>query len=347
MKVLLRPLDTEDLQGFARLRSLVYARYNHSVWRWLGSHSLANEMRRWVLVAEDHEIVGHLAAVAQFYRISGQRVVAYTPADYMVLPGYGFHALSLMREFFRTCENCVSCDQVQEAIKVERRLGAEEVGVLHYAAKLLDISKLTRLPASIPAPIPKVLNRGLRVVDKTLALSFGGDLAVEVIERFDESFDKLFANVAAVVPCLAEKDAAFLHWRYGPNSPQAPVTVLGVRDSNDLLGYAVLRLTNTGPRYAYLLDLTTLPGRYDVSGALLREAVERGARAEARGIRYQFLESPTSPPSKHLRRLGFYREKNPNTLLVNFSDPSLHEIARNPAHWSYNAGDGEASFWVG
>src|SRR3712207_8822316 len=65
-------------------------------------------------------------SVPQFYRIGGERVVAHTPADYQVLPGNGFHALSLMRRFFRTVDNCVSCDQVPEAIAVETRLGAEE-----------------------------------------------------------------------------------------------------------------------------------------------------------------------------------------------------------------------------
>ena len=64
-------------------------------------------MHRWVVDAEG-EIVGHLAALPQYYRINGQRVVAHTPADYMILPGYGFHAITLMRKFFRTCENCVT-----------------------------------------------------------------------------------------------------------------------------------------------------------------------------------------------------------------------------------------------
>jgi hypothetical protein len=97
-------------------------------------------MHRWVVATEEGEVVGHLAAQPQFYRISHQRVVAHTPADYMVLPGYGFHAITLMRKFFRTCENCVACDAAPAAIGVETGLGAEESGGLQHAAKPLKYS---------------------------------------------------------------------------------------------------------------------------------------------------------------------------------------------------------------
>lgn len=119
MKVVVRPLERADLGGVARLRPLLFpdfpeahdSEWHSSVWRWLGTHPLADRTHRWVLDAGG-EVVGHLAAVPQYYRIEGQRVVAHTPADYLVLPGYGFHALSLMRKFFRTAENCVACDML-------------------------------------------------------------------------------------------------------------------------------------------------------------------------------------------------------------------------------------------
>ncbi len=339
-----------------RLRTLTYPHHHiepsdierdSSVWRWIETHPLANEFHRWVIATEDQEVVGHLAATPQFYRINGQRVVAHTPTDYMALPRYGFQALSLMRKFFLTCENCVACDQAQEAVRIEKRMGAEEVGNLRYAAKLLDLTRLPKLPTSVPIPIPRLFNRGLRAIDRVLLSSFGGDLEVEVFEKFDESFDRLFENIATTVPCLPEKNVAFLRWRYGPGSPQAPVTVLGTRnEAEDLAGYAVLKVTSTPPIYGYVLDLTTQPGRHEVAALLLRESVKHFIRSKVYGVRYQFIESPTSPLPKDLWRLGFFRERDPNTLLVKFTDPNLHETARHLANWVYNAGDGEASFRV-
>ena len=351
VKVAVQTLKGADFrEGYTRLHNLVWGARNDRIfpWLWLESHPLADQMHRWVLVTEDQEVVGHLAAVPQFYRIKGQRIVAHTPATFGVLPQYGFHALSLMRTFFRTCKNCVSCDHPPETIAVETRLGAEEVGKLQYATTLLDATRMlnSRLSARIPALVPKLLTRGLRALDAALSSGFGGNLKVEVLEGLDATFDELFESVAAVVPCVPEKDAAFLRWRYGPGSPQSPVTILGVRDEETLLGYAALRAT-AGGDYSYLLDLTTLPGRHDVAWSLLRDAIRRSARAGVHIVRYRFIESPTSARAKDLWRLGFIlRNSNRHTLLVKFADRDLHEVVCAAANWSYVSGDGEASFWV-
>ncbi|MGH3146794.1 MAG: GNAT family N-acetyltransferase, partial [Rubrobacter sp.] len=64
-------------------------------------------------------------------------------------------------------------------------------------------------------------------------------------------------------------------------------------------------------------------------------------------IRYRFLESPSSPRKADLRRLGFfYRKARSNKLLVKFADGGLHGLALDLTNWSYNLGDGEASFWL-
>jgi hypothetical protein len=397
-KVVVRPAESADLPGIDKLRILVYPHlpesydfeWHSSIWRWLGSHPLAgDEMHRWILATEEGEVVGHLAAIPQYYRIKGQRVVAHTPGDYQVLPQYGFHALLLMRKFFRTVQNCVACDMVPAVIGVETRMGAEVAGDLHYAAKLLNVARLPvpSIPAPIrrllslkepsargyqdpseaglaeehvappirprvpiPAPISSSLNWGLQVVDKALRGVFGGNLKVEELEDFDESFDELFEKVALSVPCLVEKNAAFLRWRYGPDSPQHPVTILAVKDGESLLGYAVLGITIETPhgfRDAYILDLTTLPGRHDVARALLRESVRCFRREGVPIVRYRFLMSPTSPRSSDLWCLGFfYRNRRRNTLLTKFADRGLHKTANDTANWSYGVGDGEATFWL-
>ena len=253
-----------------------------------------------------------------------------------------------MRKFFRTCENCVACDAVPAASSVETRLGAEEAGSLQHAAKLQNVAGLPALPTSIPALLTQPFNWGLRAVDRALMATIPVEHSrVEVLEGFDETFDELFESVAAAVACVPEKDAAFLRWRYGPGSPQSPVTVLGVREGETLLGYAMLwgKAGGDTPRYASnLLDLTTRPGRDDVARALLKGAIEYFARAGTYTIRYRFLESPTSPRAKDVWRLGFLpRNERRHKLLVKFADHNLHKAARDPANWSYTTGDGEAS----
>ncbi len=367
--------------------------YYAALYRWYETHPLADEMHRWVAATEEGEVVGHLAAFPQFYRIDDQRVVAHTPGDYMVLPQHGFQAIMLMRSFFRKTENCVVCDMVPAVIGVETRLGAKVAGELQYAAKLMNVSRLPMPPvpaplrrilglpdqfapargftdrpgaetedleeraappaprprAPIPGPLAALLNRGLAAVDGALAGRFGGGLEAEVLSGFDESFDDLFERVAAVVTCLAEKDAAFLGWRYGPEAPQAPVTVLGVKSRGSggrLLGYAVLKAASKG-QDGYVLDLMALPGRPDVVRALLREIVRYFREVGIQIIRYRFVESPTSARPSDLAGLGFFSRKGRrNYLLVKFADGGQHEMALDLSNWSYNLGDGEASFWL-
>ncbi|WP_166178602.1 DUF305 domain-containing protein [Rubrobacter tropicus] len=72
---------------------------------------------------------------------------------------------------------------------------------------------------------------GLRAVDRALGAAFGRGPAVEPLFGFGggsgKLFDGLSEEVSAEVPCVVEKDAAFLKWRYGPGSPPNPVTILG------------------------------------------------------------------------------------------------------------------------
>jgi hypothetical protein len=399
MKAAVEPVESPELEDkIGQLRILSFpdfpevheVDYYAALYGWYEDHPLSGEMYRWVSVTEEGEVVGHLTAFPQFYRIDGRRVVAHTPGDYMVLPQHGFQAIMLMRSFFRSTENCVVCDMVPAVISVETRLGAEVVGDLKYAAKLMNVSRLPmpsvpaplrrllNLPqqfapargftdrpgaeaheveehvappaprprAPIPRPLQGLLNGGLRAVDEALGSGLGGDLEVEALDGFDDSFDDLFERVAAVVPCTVEKDAAFLRWRYGPGSPQSPVTVLGVRSGRRMLGYAVLKAAFHG-QDGYILDLTALPGRQDVVLALLRETVRSFRRMGVQIIRYRFVESPTSPRSADLRRLGFFsRRGRRHKLLVKFADTSLRETTGDLVNWSLAFGDGEAGFWL-
>src|ERR671910_1330026 len=399
MKATVQPVESPELEGkIGRLRILSFPDfpevhevvYYSALYRWYEDHPLSGKLYRWVSVTAEGEVVGHLTAFPQFYRIDGQRVIAHTPGDYMVLPQQGFQAIMLMRSFFRQTENCVVCDMVPAVIGVETRLGAGVVGDLKYWAKLMNVSRLPmpsvpaplrrlfRLPetfapargftdrpgagpqeveehvappaprprAPIPRPVQKLLNRGLQKVDETLSRGFGRDLEVEEIDEFDDSFDDLFERIAAVVPCTAEKDGAFLRWRYGAGSPQAPVTVLAVRSGGRLLGYAVLKAAFHG-QDGYVLDLTALPGRQDVVLALLRETVRSFSRMGVQIIRYRFVEAPTSPRSADLRRLGFfYRRGRRHKLLTKFADTSLRETTGDLLNWSLSFGDGEADFWL-
>ena len=164
MKATVRRMEGTELERkVSQLRIVAYPAfpevretdYYESLYRWYENHPLADELQRWVAVTEDGNVAGHLAAFPQYYRVNGERVVAHTPGDYMVLPDYGFQAIMLMRSFFRSTENCVVCDMVPAVIEVESRFGARVSGELQYAAKLMNVSRLPMPP--VPARIRDLL----------------------------------------------------------------------------------------------------------------------------------------------------------------------------------------------
>jgi hypothetical protein len=364
--VVLRPYEDRDLPGTLELRPRVYpgwkdasdAAWHTGVYEWLARNPVDGPTHRWVL-DDAGSIVGHLAAVPLRYRIGGESIVAHTPTDYMALPGYGFHAVSLMRTFFATCPNYVACNVIGDVTKIEALFGPTEVGRLLQAIKVLDVGRYPRLPRQVPRPLASVAAAGLRAMDEVRIRASRNGLEVREEDpdaAFDESFDRLFEAVSAAVPCLPEKTSTFLRWRYGLGTPR-PVRVLTVRATDgSLLGYAVTRTTSSSD--GFILDLATAPGRRDVGRALLAEAVRRFWRDRAFVVRYRLLPSVVSPSSADLGRLGFRfpgaesgvlpgaRPERQLELSIRLADPASQATAAAPEHWSYNLGDGEASFWV-
>ena len=364
--VVLRPYEDRDLPGTLELRPRVYpgwkdasdAAWHTAVYAWLGRNPVDAPTHRWVL-DDGGSIVGHLAAVPLRYRMGGEGVVAHTPTDYMALPGYGFHAVSLMRTFFATCPNYVACNVIGDVTKIEGLFGPTEVGRLLQAVKVLDVRRYPRLPRQVPRALATVAAAGLRAMDEVRIRASRSGLEVREEDPatvFDESFDDLFEAASAMVPCLAEKTSAFLRWRYGPGTPR-PVRVLTVRATDgSLQGYAVTRTTSSSD--GFILDLTTEPGRRDVARALLAEAIRRFWRDRAFVVRYRALPSVVSPTAADLGRLGFRfpgadrgvlpgaRPERQLELSIRLEDPASQATAAAPEHWSYNLGDGEASFWV-
>ena len=364
-KVTLRPYEDADLEGTLQLRPRLYpgwaeatdADWHRAVFEWLARSPADAAMHRWVLDAGG-EIVGHLAAVPLPYRIGGLRLVAHTPTDYMALPGYGFHAVTLMRTFFATCPSYVACNVIGDVSKIEGLFHPTSVGRLVHGLKALDLGAYPRLPRRVPRIAAVAASAGLRAIDAVLLAAARG--GIEVAEApttvFDERFDRLHDQVAAAVPCTVEKSSAFLEWRYGAGTPREPMRLLTVTDGGALAGYAVLR-TSTHDE-GFILDLTTLPDRRDVARALLAAAVRRFWEDRAFVVRYRYLPSPVSPSPRDLRRLGFVIRTEGGRalpgigperqleLLVKLADPDANALAGEAGHWTYNQGDGEASFWV-
>ena len=314
-------------------------------WRWAQEACLyPQDSPKWVLVDRER-VVGFLGTIALPYVLQGSTILAHTPCDYMVHPQYRFHGVKLMGEFFRTCDNCVTCEDMPASIKVTRWLGAEPVGSLVRHVRVLDARALTtrwRWAGAAPARWP--LNLLLRRPDKARFHLGGTPFKVAAARQFDLRFQAFFDRLAATVAVLPARDLRFLEWRYGNGSPHAGREIGVVAGPGDrLLGYVVFCLSSRPQRYGYILDLQALPPQAEeIGSSLLGYAVERLRAGGAWSVRYHHLASPGNLPDRVLKQHGFI-PRGRHQFLVRFRDPGIASAARCAGNWNYSYGDSEAS----
>ncbi len=317
-----------------------------SRWQWSRSTDLGQDSApAWVL-SHGQAAVGFLATVPLPYRIAGERVIAHTPCDYAVLPGYRFNGILLMRRFFEVCENCVSCDDIPATIKVTEWLGARRAGRMVRVVKILDARSLrTRRGWNrVPSPALWPLTASILLADRVRVLQAPGGGGASPAAGFDCHFDRFFQRLARTVPATVERSLAFLRWRYGAASPHAGAEV-GVITSSDgeLRGYIVFHCSPTVSHASCILDLQTdPPGDGGLTGALLDYAVDRLRAKGAWVVRYHFVPSAYAPPLSLLHARGFVT-RGGHQMLVRFEDTDLQATAAAQANWSYSYGDSEAS----
>lgn len=315
-------------------------------WRWSQEENLYPENTpRWVLTAGSR-VVGFLTTIPQRYRIAGQDVVAHSTADFMVSPAYRFHGLKLIREFFRTCENSVSLDDVPDTLAVLKWMKCTSVGVMHRHVKVLD-ARLLRSRAAWAARVPDAaflpINLGLRAFDRALTAGRAGK--PKLTPSFDARFDRFSDRLAEKLAAVMVRDVPYLNWRYGPKSPHANRKIGVVVDAaGELEGFVVVCRSGDAEHTGFILDLETLPpGNPDVTAALLRFAVDRLREDGAWSVRYHRLVALSAAPSPLLKQFRFSRRKARHELVVKFRQEAVFRAAKDIDRWSYSFGDSEAS----
>src|SRR5688500_2174086 len=247
-------------------------------WRWSQEENgFPAETRRWSLL-DGSRLVGFLATVPQRFRVAGHEVLVHSSCDFMVHPDYRFHGISLMREYFRACDNCVSLDDMPATIAVLKMMKAAPIDNAVRYVRALDgrvarehVSRLARIPelAFVPA------TWALAAYDAGRALRLP---AVEESPDFDVRFDRFFSATQEARSISLVRDSTYLAWRYGPLSPHRSRTIGIVTDrQRELEGYVVCATAaSRDDRSGYIFELHVRPGAPDSTfSALLTFACRR------------------------------------------------------------------------
>jgi hypothetical protein len=318
-------------------------------WRWSQEENgFPAETLRWSLL-DGERLVGFLATVPQRFRVAGHEALVHSSCDFMVHPDYRFHGIALMREYFRSCANCVSLDDMPATIAVLKMMKAVPIDNAVRYVRVLDgrlakerLPQLVRIPDIAFSPATWALaaydaGRSLRLPH------------VEEVREFDVRFDRFFSTTLEARSISLVRDSTYLAWRYGPLSPHRSRTIGVVTDAQrELEGY-VVAATSPHPtdRSGYVFELHARPGApARIFSALLLFACRHIRRQGGHLARLHFIRSATGVPEPILRENRFRRRAHQHVLLVKFRDPALQAAATEASRWDYGFGDAEASHSV-
>lgn len=309
---------------------------------------------RWAIIKDDR-VEGFLGTAPLEYNIAGKRIIAHTPCDFMVRPGARFHGIKLMQQFFKECENCITCDDIEATIAITRWLGAQDAGrMVRYARVLNTLSMRKDRLATVPSFAFKVANMGLRLYERAWLSGRGRGVHVEEVDDFDQRFEDFYNTWSESVPVSVVRDLKFLKWRYGPESLHRDRRIAVVGDGKSgIAGYVVYYVSQAGAsrrldqpavrNQGFILDLQGAgEGRDRVVAALLEHAVASMRREGAWTAHLHQVPSLHAIKDTELKAHGFY-PRSSHRMLIKLDNHEAHTIASVIANWNYSYGDSEAS----
>jgi hypothetical protein len=209
-------------------------------------------------------VIGFIWIVPVRMRIHGQCRLAAIGTDLVIHPQYrnAFGYTKLIRRFqqvFKEYDIPLHFSFLsEEAYRRQREQNSQTVSTIPLVVKPLDFEGLFQthfikdwqrlIVARAGWLMPLLLSRQRQVAS-------GGEVTVQAVDQFDQSFDEFWSEVRDKYPIMVERDRAFLSWRFAQVSGRR-YHVLEARAGHRVLGYAVLRCSTVrGVRSGLVLDL--------------------------------------------------------------------------------------------
>jgi hypothetical protein len=160
-----------------------------------------------------------------------------------------------------------------------------------------------------------------------------------MIDRFDESFTRLWETVAPKFDVAVRRDAAYLNWKY-VHAPHVRYSIAALRRDDRNVGYAVYRhIYEPRGRVTLLVDFLVDPA--DEAGllTLLRWVDREAQNADSDKIRGFAMHAGFR---RILRRSGYFQVKSSLEFVVKVNgvdvDPGFYEKTDN---WHITLGDSD------
>lgn len=291
------------------------------------------------IAREGPAIVGQYATMPVRLSLGGREVQGSWGMDVMVAPERQRQGLGevLFRTWDRNVGAALGLGLSESSYHLFQKLRWPDVGPIPMLVKPLTRRAFRR--ANWPVGLNKVVSAIMYPLVVIVARSRPLGAEVRLIDRFDESFTKLWDELAPKFDLAVRRDAAYLNWKF-VSAPHVRYSIAALRRDERNVGYAVYRhLHEPRGRVTLLVDFLTDPADESGLETLLRWIDREARQADSDKIRVFAMHSGFR---KVLKRSGYFQGKSAMefVLKVNGVDvaPSFYERTDN---WHVTLGDSD------
>lgn len=310
-------------------------------WEWQyrrNPNNPGHEPEIWI-AREGPAIVGQYATMPVRLSLGAREVQGSWGMDVMVAPERQRQGLGevLFRTWDRNVGASLGLGLSESSYRLFQKLRWPDVGPVPCLVKPLTRRALRR--PNWPVGLNRLVSALTLPVVKIVARSRPLAAEVRMIQRFDDSFTKLWEELAPKFELAVRRDAAYLNWKY-VNAPHVRYSIASLRRDNRNVGYAVYRhFVEPRGRVTLLVDFLTDPGDEQGFATLLRWVDREARAADSDKIRTFAMHAGFR---RVLRRSGYFLVKSTMEFVVKVNgvdvDPAFYERTDD---WHITLGDSD------
>lgn len=303
---------------------------------------------------------GTLGCLPADFLVNGGHTPVRFTCDLLVDPRYATAGMRLARRTLGTV--LVEQARLQGDFFVGGMWMTHSSHRIHLAAGFDDAMTLPSYTLPLD-PRPFVARRGLTAVKSGAALAgltalracaltrakaelVRGDVQLEACDRFDESLDATWRNLARSYAVTRVRDAAYLNWKYADH-PTLPYRILLARRGGKHTGYMIWRPPTPDDecRRAVVVDFLVARGDARTLRRLVSRVVVDANRAGTESIS-MLTTQPWAAAT--LRRMGYFPRPGGNTWVVaGWQNHVPRGWLFEPDRWHLCMGDSDGDIWAG
>ncbi len=291
------------------------------------------------IAREGTTIVGQYATMPVRLRVKGQEVQGSWGMDVMVAPERQRQGLGevLFRTWDRNVGASLGLGLSDSSYRLFQKLNWPDVGPVPCLVKPLTRRALRR--PNWPVPINRLVSALTLPIVKIVARTRPLRAEIRLIQRFDESFNALWDELAPKFDFAVRRDAAYLNWKF-VSAPHVRYSIAMLRRDDRNIGYAVYRhLYEPRGRVTLLVDFLADPDDEPALRTLFHWIDREARQADSDKIRTFALHANFR---RMLKRSGYFQVKSTMEFVakVNAVDVSP-EFYETTDAWHVTLGDSD------